>query len=154
MLPPGPVLDLAGGSGRNAVYLARAEHPVLLVDNNPDALAGVREEARAGGLAIQTERRDLEMGLPGEIGGFAGVVVSYYVQRSLLDRLEALLVRHGLVLVEGYGRREAVRRGRADSPYYWDDGELLSPPAGLRLLAGGEGAMRGRWRAWAVWVKR
>ncbi|WP_457636903.1 class I SAM-dependent methyltransferase [Oceanithermus sp.] len=151
LLPAGPVLDLAGGSGRNALFLAGRGHRVLVVDYSRDALATVERSAAEDGLEIGTLFWNLEQGLPPGPGAFAGVVVSYYVQRSLLPALAGALTGGGLVLIEGYGRPEAVRRGRPDSPYYWENGELLSPPSGFSLLAAGEGGMRGRWRSWAVW---
>ena len=154
LLPPGAVLDLAGGSGRNALFLASRGHSVSLLDANADALALAAAAAREAGLVVETRRHDLKRGLPVGPGSYAGVVVSYYVQRSLLGSLVRLLVPSGLVLIEGYGRPEAVRRGRPDSPYYWEEGELLMPPSGLTLRAGGEGLLRGRWRAWAVWAGR
>jgi len=153
-LPPGAVLDLAGGSGRNALFLASRGHRVLLLDASADALAQAAAAAQQLGLEVETRRHDLESGLPEDLGGYAGVVISYYVQRSLLGSLACLLVPGGVVLIEGYGRPEAVRRGRPDSPYYWEKGELFTPPTGLTLLAGGEGRLRGRWRNWAVWLKR
>ena len=153
LLPPGAVLDLAGGSGRNALFLASRGHPVLLVDANADAIRQAGTAASRAGLEVVTKQHDLERGLPSGLDSYAGVVVSYYVQRSLLDSLAQLLVPGGLVLLEGYGRPEAVRRGRPDSPYYWEEGELLKAPAGLRILAGGEGWLEGRWRTWAVWIK-
>lgn len=154
LLLPGPLLDLAGGSGRNALFLASRGHPVLMIDANADALAQAAAAAQEAGVEVETRQHDLERGLPGNLGGYAGVVISYYVQRPLLPSLERLLVSGGLLLLEGYGRREAVRRGRPDSPYYWEEGELLLPPPGLRLLAGGEGLLREHWRSWAVWVRR
>ena len=153
LLPPGPVLDLAGGAGRNALFLAARGHRVLLVDRSRDALRAAADLAAGAGLALDVMQHDLEEGLPGGLGGFAGVVVSYYVQRSLLEGLAGLLAPGGLALLEGYDRREAVRRGRPQSPYYWEAGALLAAPAGLRLLAGGEGLMRERWRSWAVWIR-
>jgi len=151
LMPPGPVLDLAGGSGRNAVYLASRGRSVLLLDASADALARAAEMARAAGTELELARRDLEEGLPPGLDGFAGVVVSYYVQRRLLPQLPGVLLPGGLVLLEGFDRREARRRGRESSPHYWEVGELLRPPAGLEILAAGEGWLADRWRTWAVW---
>ncbi len=151
LLPPGPFLDLAGGTGRNALFVARSGREVLLLERSRAAVAAAR--AAAGGLPLTARVWDLEKGLPEGLAGFAGVLMSYYVQRSLLPHFPALLVNGGLALVEGFGRAEAKRRGRAGSPHYWEEGELLLPPPGMRLLAGGEGAWGGRCRQWAVWQK-
>lgn len=85
-------------------------------------------------------------------GPFAAIVKSYYVNRPLLRALPPLLAPGGLLLVEGFSRREALRRGRPESPFYWEGEELLTPPPGLSLRAFGEGWMGG-YRVYAVYVK-
>ncbi len=149
LLPPGPFLDLAGGTGRNALFVAQSGREVLLLERSRAAVAAAR--AAAGGLPLTARVWDLEKGLPEGLAGFAGVLMSYYVERSLLPQFATLLVSGGLALVEGFGRAEAKRRGRAASPHYWEEGELLRPPAGLELLAAGEGWRRAAYRSWAVW---
>lgn len=46
----GPILELAAGTGRLAVPLARAGHPVTAVDLDPAMLERTRERAAAAGL--------------------------------------------------------------------------------------------------------
>lgn len=149
-LPPGRVLDLAGGLGRNARYFRERGHLVVLVERSREAL---RRLAGTPGLTLL--EADLEA--PGTLahlppGPFAGIVLSYYVNRPLLQALPPLLAPGGLLLVEGFSRREAERRGRPESPFYWEPWELLTPPLGLALRAFGEGWMEG-YRAFAVYSK-
>lgn len=58
-IPPGPVLCLAEGEGRNAVFLARQGHAVTAVDFAEAGLAKARRLARSAGVAIETEVADL-----------------------------------------------------------------------------------------------
>lgn len=151
LLPDGPVLDLAGGAGRNALYLAGRGHAVILLDKSSVALEQVRQQAQT--LPVWGTEMDLESGevvLPP--GPFAGVVMSLYVHRPLLAQLAQRLMPGGLVLIEGFTTLEAQRRG-SHSPWYWKPGELLSVPDGLGLRAFGEGWQKGQHRSWAVWQR-
>ena len=58
-LPAGPVLCLAEGEGRNAVFLAHRGHAVTAVDLSPIGLAKAQALAAARGVAITTETADL-----------------------------------------------------------------------------------------------
>ncbi|MDM7325006.1 MAG: SAM-dependent methyltransferase [Thermus sp.] len=148
--PQGQVLDLAGGLGRNAHYFLNRGYPVLLVERSREAL---RRLAGTPGLTLL----ELDLEDPNALallpqGPFAAILMSYYVNRPLLASLAPLLAPKGLLLVEGFSRREALRRGRRESPFYWEPYELLTPPPGLSLRAFGEGWM-GAWRIFAVYQK-
>jgi SAM-dependent methyltransferase len=152
-LPSGMVLDLAGGAGRNAFYLASRGHPVIVLEKNPIALEQVRSQAEAGKLPVWGVQMDLEsqpISLPP--GPFAGILISYYVNRELLAKLAERLAPSGLLLIEGFTTLEAQQRS-SKSPWYWRPGELLAPPAGLELRAFGEGWIEQRHRTWAVWQR-
>ena len=58
-IPRGPVLCLAEGQGRNAVYLASLGHDVTAVDQSPIGLQRAQELATARGVTIATEVADL-----------------------------------------------------------------------------------------------
>ncbi|HVX40033.1 MAG TPA: class I SAM-dependent methyltransferase [Gemmatimonadaceae bacterium] len=58
-IPPGPVLCLAEGQGRNAVYLASLGHDVVAVDQSTVGLQRAQELAAARGVTITTEVADL-----------------------------------------------------------------------------------------------
>ncbi len=151
-LPPGMVLDLAGGAGRNAFFLAARGHRVLLLEKSQQALLRVRDLARRQGLGVHPVPFDLEDPRePLPPGPFAGVVMSYFVHRPLLAPMAERIVPGGLFLIEGFGRAEAVRRGRPTSPRYWEPFELARPPHGFALRAYGEGWIALAHRVWAVW---
>ncbi len=146
--PPGPVLDLAGGLGRNARYFLQRGHPVVLVEKSREALRRL-----AGTPGLELLEMDLEAHPPSlPPGPFAAIVMSYYVNRPLLPLLPPLLLPGGLLLIEGFSQKEALRRGRPHSPFYWEPLELLTPPPGLQLKAYGEGWMEG-YRTFAVHLR-
>jgi SAM-dependent methyltransferase len=58
-IPPGPVLCLAEGEGRNAVHLATFGHPVTAVDQSEVGLSKARRLATARGRALATVVADL-----------------------------------------------------------------------------------------------
>ena len=59
-LPPGPVLCLAEGEGRNAVHLARRGHAVTALDQSAVGLAKARALAERHGVPLTTVVADLE----------------------------------------------------------------------------------------------
>src|SRR5450759_898595 len=61
-LRPGKALDLACGSGRNALWLAQNGWTVTAVDGAPAALEILRRNAAAQKLAIDARLADLERG--------------------------------------------------------------------------------------------
>ena len=77
--------------------------------------------------------------------------MSYFVHRPLLHHLAERVAPGGLLLIEGFNRLEAVRRGRPDSPHYWEPFELARPLFGFALRAYGEGWLALAHRVWAVW---
>ncbi|MGC8903664.1 class I SAM-dependent methyltransferase [Thermus sp.] len=149
-LPKGPILDLAGGLGRNARYFLQRGHPVVLVERSPEALRRLAGIPGLSLVAMDLEAEDAPKRLPR--GPFAGVLMAYYVNRPLLKALPSLLLPGGFLLVEGFSRKEALRRGRPSSPFYWEPEELLTPPPGLSLRAFGEGWMGG-YRVYAVYTR-
>lgn len=150
-IPAGPRLELAGGLGRNAFYLARLGHPVTLLERSPVALAHVQAKAHRTGLPVTPVACDLEqpeVALPA--GPFAGIIMTYFKVAPLLPRLAAHLAPGGLLLVEGFTALEASRKGSSPE-HYWQNGELPALLSGLTCLEYREVWLRGRHRAWGVW---
>ena len=98
LLPPGgQVLDVAMGTGRNALYLASLGYEVTGIDISPVAVARCQGEAQRRGLRIEAVCVDLvSYSLARE--SFDVVLNFYYLQRDLCPRLVEAL-RPGAVLV-------------------------------------------------------
>jgi tellurite methyltransferase len=119
-LPPGRALDLACGTGRNAIHLARLGWHVTAVDRSPAAIEILRDHA--AGLAIDAHLADLETSafhIPAD--SYDLVCDILYLQRSLFPAIRASLHPGGLfvgvvLLGEGEFRAqpEELRRQFAD----------------------------------------
>ncbi len=87
-LPPGRVLDLAAGEGRNAVWLAEQGWAATAVDYSDVAMAKARELAASRGVAIETAVGDATEPVPG--GSTFDLVVVAYLQLAEPQRSAAL----------------------------------------------------------------
>lgn len=109
----GPVLSLAEGEGRNAVYLASLGLKVHGVDGSEVGLAKAQALAEARGVAIQTEVADLSTYVPPE--NQYGSVVSIWahfpsaIRKQLHQRVERSLKPGGIILLEAYAKSQIER---------------------------------------------
>ncbi len=97
-IPPGPVLSLGEGEGRNAVFLAGAGHPVTAVDASAVGLAKARTLADERGVRIATVVADLAgyVIAPGAWSGIVSVFVHLAPQvRAAVHRAVAAGLRPG-----------------------------------------------------------
>ncbi|HEV2612767.1 MAG TPA: class I SAM-dependent methyltransferase [Noviherbaspirillum sp.] len=140
LMPEGEVLDLACGTGRHTKMLAALGHPVLAVDRDGAALAS------AAGPGIQTLRIDLEqdgerpISWPFAPGRYAGIVVTNYLHRPLLDEIMSSLMPGGVVIYETFAEGNQ-RFGKPSNPdFLLRPGELLhavqnAQPHSLEVVA-------------------
>jgi len=128
----GRVVDIACGSGRNALALAALGHPVDAVDR----VLALSEEARS--LAnIHWLEHDLEQGpWPFGAASYAGILVTNYLHRPLFPHLIAGLAKGGVLIYETYALGQE-RFGRPRNPaHLLMPGELLEMVRGkLRVVA-------------------
>jgi SAM-dependent methyltransferase len=105
-IPPGPVLTLGEGEGRNAVFLAGRGHEVLAVDQSAVGLAKTRQRAEDRGLRIETQQADLAEYVI-EPGAWAGIVSIFcHLPPSIRTPLHAAVMRGlrpgGVFILEAY----------------------------------------------------
>ena len=107
------VADIAGGSGRHAVPVARGGHRVVLVDFVTEAVA----RAMAREPSIDGVAADASM-LPLRRGAFGVVLVANFLDRAIFPDLIALLQPGGHLVYETYtvAHHELVERGLARGP--------------------------------------
>jgi len=139
----GPVLDLACGSGRNALAVARAGIRVLGLDRDRERLAAL---ARAAGeLRVLPVRADLEAGhgIPVASASCGAVLVFRYLHRPLVAEILRVLRPGGLLLCETFTvhQREVAEHPR-NPAFLLEPGELPALFSGLELLGDEEAVVR------------
>jgi hypothetical protein len=129
----GPVLAVASDGGRHARWFLDRGHDVVAVDRDVSVLDDVREHDRLEVLEV-----DLESGEPFPLGQrrFAGVVVTNYLYRPILDQLVSAVGAPGALVYETFaGRNEHLGRPTRRE-FLLRPGELLDLVRGrLRVVA-------------------
>ncbi len=105
-IPAGPVLCLAEGEGRNAVFLAQRGHAVTAVDLSAAGLDKARELAAQRGVTLATEVADLSRYTIAP-GAWSGIVAIFMhlppaLRRDVLARAAAGLRPGGVFVMEAY----------------------------------------------------
>jgi len=105
-LPPGPVLCLADGEGRNGVYLAELGYAVTSVDGSAVGLQKARQLAAERGVSLTTEVADLRDYpiVPESWGSIVSIFCHLppLVRETVHQRCVAGLVSGGVFLLEAY----------------------------------------------------
>ena len=150
LLPKGPALDLACGTGRHALLLAMRGQSVTAVDWSGTALDILENHARkaklhvsradAAALAdsrtrgirlIQANLEDIQ--LPD--AAFSLILCLHYLQRSLLSQMAHTLQPGGMLLFETYTQAQLNYSGGPRNPaYLLEPGELRTTFPELHVL--------------------
>jgi len=114
LIPPGRVLCLAEGEGRNAVFLAARGHAVTAVDFSREGLRKAAALAAARGVTVELVEADLATYVP-PTGAFSGVVSSWVhlppaVRAVVHARAVQALAPGGVFILEAY-TPEQLRHG-------------------------------------------
>lgn len=150
LLPRGPALDLACGTGRHTVLLAARGQRVTAVDGSSVALDILKERARASNQTvsrvestptigvseqgIQLRQADLEHATL-RANSFALILCIHYLQRSLFSQMQRALVAGGTLLFETYTRAQLDFTGGPKNPeYLLELGELRAAFPQLRVV--------------------
>jgi len=134
----GCALDVAGGAGRHAVWLAARGLDVTLLDISEVGLGRAEEKAAAAGVTIRTMARDLEAsGLPA--GPWDLILDFYYLQRSLFAGFASVLAPRGMLVCVQATRSNLERHPRPPATHLLDDGELPGLLEAVDVLSYAEG---------------
>jgi tellurite methyltransferase len=124
-LQPGRALDLACGTGRNAVWLAEHGWQVAAVDRSPMVIPGV--DAHVADL----EKHEF----PIAESAWDLIVVCYYLQRDLFEHIKQGVKRGGIALVIVH----MFEPGHEHSRFSVQPGELATYFEGWEILHYREG---------------
>lgn len=119
----GTALDVAGGGGRHACWLASRGLTVTLVDVSDEACRLTTERAAAAGLPVRAVRRDVTTdGLPA--GGWDLVLLHHFLDRDVIAAAPRSLTPGGLLLVCQPTVRNLQRHARPSRRWLLEEGEL------------------------------
>lgn len=144
-IPQGRVLDLACGSGRHSLHLAKSGYKVVGLDRNAEALATLSKMAQEEDLSnLTTQELDLENdpNNPPPLGEneYSGVLVFNYLYRPIFSNIIQALKPGGLLiyetfLIDNHHKFQHPRR----KEFCLQHNELLQLTHGLRVIHYEEG---------------
>jgi SAM-dependent methyltransferase len=144
--PPGEALDVAGGAGRHALWLAQRGWRVKLVDLSETGIAQAKANARTrlehGGRPASVSSELIEAGqmdLQGvqDLGQerYDLVLVFFYLQRELFPAIRAALKPGGLLIYKTYTTQQLLLGSGPSNPcYLLMPGELQQAFQSMRVL--------------------
>jgi tellurite methyltransferase len=150
LLPSGPALDLACGTGRHTLLLAAQDLPVTAIDWSGAALDILEDRARKAKFRVSREdSADLaespargirlvqanleEIRLP--LASFSLILCLQYLQRYLFTQMVSALRPGGVLLFETFTRAQLNYTGGPRNPaYLLEPGELRTAFPGLHIL--------------------
>jgi SAM-dependent methyltransferase len=139
----GRALDVAAGTGRAALWLARRGLAVTAVDVSPVGLERCAALARREGLAVETFASDLEQA-PLPSGPWDVIACFHYLQRGLFPAMRDALAPGGILVCEIGTLRTLERHARPSARWLLEENELLRLCAPLSIAYYREGWIRDR----------
>jgi tellurite methyltransferase len=112
-LEAGKALDLACGTGRNAIFLAAKGWQATAVDNSKVGIEIARQRAAENNLSVDFRVADLETGeFEVEPNAYDLICDFYYLQRDLFPKMKAGVKTGGIVVaaIHIYGAGEEAGR--------------------------------------------
>lgn len=134
--PEGRALDVATGTGRNAVFLAEAGHDIDAIDQSVEGLKVTRKRTATRGLAdrLRTIQADVStFEFPTE--EYAVVTISFFRAIDHMADIKEALVPGGILFVEHHLRStDDVESGPSSDRYRFAANELLHGNLDLTVL--------------------
>lgn len=133
---PGRALDVAGGVGRHALWLARRGWRVTIADLSRVGLDEARRRAHQAGVKLQLRQRDLRAAhLPR--GRYDLVLVFFFLERKLFPALARALKPGGILVYKTYTRPQLKLStgGPKDPRFLLKKNELRRAFPGLQVLS-------------------
>ena len=137
-IPPGRALDVACGSGSNALFLAGQGFEVTAIDISPVGLAHGAQLAKERSLSVIWQQADLDsIQLP--VAACDLIVNINYLQRSLMSQIKSALKCGGFIVFETYLIDQQTIGHPKNPNYLLAHNELLGHFRDFRVLCYREG---------------
>lgn len=122
-LPDGPVMEIAAGTGRNAIYLAKKGYSVDAIELSTSAIETGKKKAAEESVEINWIERDVnEHEFPLEYYGV--IIVTYYHNPKIIPEIISALRPGGFLIYEHHVETaQNVDRGPSNE-YRYKPGEL------------------------------
>jgi SAM-dependent methyltransferase len=130
----GVALDIAGGTGRHAIFLAKKSWKVRLTDIAEAGIANARQNADSLASRIDFRVEDLTR-FDGARESYDLILVFFFLRREMFPELVKALKPGGLLIYKGYTRGQAKFGGGPTNPdYLFGENELLDSFRELQVL--------------------
>ncbi len=137
----GKALDVGGGAGRHAIWLAHRGLEVTLVDISDVAIACAKQAATIAGVDLQTVTIDLDVE-PLPNGPWDLILCINFLMRPLFAAFAAALRPGGLLVFAQPTRTNLTRHDKPGAAFLLEDGELPNLIQGLEIIQYDEGWTR------------
>jgi SAM-dependent methyltransferase len=130
----GRALDIAGGTGRHAIFLAEKGWRVTLTDIAETGVLNARKNAGSVASRIDFRVEDLTR-FDGSRESYDLITVFFFVRREMFGELVTALTPGGLLIYKGYTHGQAKFGGGPTNPeYLFGENELLESFRDLHVL--------------------
>jgi tellurite methyltransferase len=144
LLPRGLALDIAMGSGRNSIFLAKRGFDVVGVDSSEIAVQTGLQFAHQDGVTFTGQVGDLETDYKITENYYELIICFNYLQRSLIPQIKKGLKIGGMIVYETY-LVDQIQFGRPQNPdFLLRHNELLDMFRDFRCLRYREGIIENR----------
>jgi len=138
-LSPGSrILDVAGGTGRNAIWLSQHGHSVTIADISETGLEMARQAAQAAAVEVETVCLDFDLD-PLPSGPWDAIVNFQFLNRGLFPKYFDALRPGGLLIVCRATVKNCERHSRPPRSHALEVGEGWALLEGWELLIAREG---------------
>jgi SAM-dependent methyltransferase len=130
-LAPGSAIDLACGTGRNALYLAERGWDITAIDGSETAIEVMKQRSAARGIHVKAKVADLTASdFTMAPNAFDLILIAYYLQRDLFAKVKAAVRPGGLVVAIAHMPESAEdwsekRAAPGELKAFFNDWELL-----------------------------
>lgn len=133
-IPGKTVIDIAAGTGRDAIFLASKGFCVCGLEKSVEAIDIARKNAESAGHCVSIIKGDAET-LPFKKHSADGVIVFYFLERCIMRDISYILKKGGILIYETFLKRQNdIDTRKRDPRYLLSDGELISFFVDFELL--------------------
>jgi tellurite methyltransferase len=130
----GVALDIAGGMGRHAIFLAEKGWRVRLIDIAEAGISNGRQNAGSRASRIDFRVEDLTR-FDGSRETYELIIVFFFLRREMFPELVKALKPGGLLIYKGYTRAQTKFGGGPTNPeYLFEENELVDSFRELQVL--------------------